>query len=163
MAIILGVDPGSRVTGYGVIKTDGNRRVFLTCGCIRIKSTEWGERLKEIFLGLREVIAQYNPVELAIEQVFMHRDANAALKLGQARGAAIVAASMSELSFAEYSPREIKLAVVGYGAAEKEQVQHMVTKLLNLSAKPSADAADALAVALCHANCRESKLKGLLT
>lgn len=150
MTIILGVDPGSRITGYGVIQCQGRRQVYLGSGCIRTSSTELPIRLKQIFDGLTQIIQQYQPAEFAIEKVFMAKNADSALKLGQARGAAIVAASVADLPVAEYSPTQIKNAVVGTGRAEKTQVQHMVTHLLKLAASPQADAADALAVSLCH-------------
>lgn len=149
---ILGVDPGSRITGFGIIDFVGNQQKFVSCGCIKIKLTNWGDRLLQIFQDLTEVITEYKPEHLAIEQVFVHKNVQGALKLGQARGAAIVASANSGLTVDEYSPREIKQAVVGYGAADKAQVQHMTQVILNLSKLPAADAADALAVAICHAN-----------
>lgn len=148
---ILGIDPGSRITGYGLIKTDGLRHSYLSSGCIRIEAEKLTQRLQTIFDGIREIIFKFQPDEVAIEQVFMHRNPGAALKLGQARGAAIVVAALHELEVAEYSARQVKQAVVGYGAAEKEQVQHMISAMLKLSGTPQADAADALAVAMCHA------------
>ncbi len=151
MTIIIGIDPGSRRTGYGVIQLDGNRHVYLTSGYVNVASFPVYERLQRIFLGLREVINLHKPHEAAIEQVFMHENPNSALKLGQARGAAIVALDMP---VAEYSARQVKKSVVGYGAADKEQVQFMVCRLLNLKIKLQADAADALAIALCHAQAR---------
>lgn len=128
-----------------------NRYFYLTSGCIRIETLPLHERLQQIFACLSEIIISYNPAVAAIEQVFMHRNPGSALKLGQARGAAIVAAAHHGLEFAEYSARQVKQAVVGYGAAQKAQVQHMVRSLLNLSGTPQADAADALAIAMCHA------------
>ncbi len=151
MTTIIGIDPGSNITGYGVIQIEGNRQHYVASGCIRVKSKEIGSRLGEVHQGIREVVMTHRPDEAAIEQVFMHQNAAGAIKLGQARGVAIVAASMDGIPVAEYSARQIKQAVVGYGAAVKEQVQHMVKTLLNLSGKPQEDAADALAVALCHA------------
>jgi crossover junction endodeoxyribonuclease RuvC len=153
--IILGIDPGSCITGYGVINIKEKKINYLTSGCVRIAAGDIARRLQQIYSGIREIITQFSPDEMAIEQVFMHRNPNSALKLGQARGAAIVAASLDDIAVAEYSARQIKQAVVGYGAAQKEQVQQMVKALLNLSAVPQTDAADALAVALCHAHsCR---------
>jgi crossover junction endodeoxyribonuclease RuvC len=152
MKIILGIDPGSRITGFGVIKSDGNRYHYVTSGCIRITQKNLGLRLQQIFDGLRQIISQYQPEEAAIEQVFMHQNPGSALKLGQARGAAIVAAAIHVLPVAEYSARQVKQSVVGFGAATKTQVQHMIKNLLNLSDFPQSDAADALAVAICHAN-----------
>ncbi|NOY63094.1 MAG: crossover junction endodeoxyribonuclease RuvC [Gammaproteobacteria bacterium] len=148
--LILGIDPGSRITGYGVIRIERNRAQHVACGCIRVGDELFAVRLKNIFSGVREVIAAYQPDEMAIEQVFVQRNVDSALKLGQARGAAICATVDSSMPVAEYTPAQIKLAVVGKGNAAKEQVQHMVSVLLNLTSSPQADAADALAVALCH-------------
>lgn len=161
MSIILGIDPGSRITGFGIIETQGRQFQYLTSGCIRVKEGTLAERLQQIYDGLSQVIRKYNPTEAAIEQVFMSTNADSALKLGQARGVAIVAASSHALAVAEYSARQIKQAVVGHGGADKSQVQHMVTSLLNLSAKPQADAADGLAVAICHFNTMQSAIAQL--
>lgn len=155
--IILGIDPGSRITGYGVIRVECQKTQYIASGCIRTSGDTVSQRLQQIFHGIREIMSQYPPHEVAIEQIFMHQNPNSALKLGQARGAAMVAASHDGLSVFEYSARQIKQAVVGYGAAQKTQVQHMVKTLLNLSGIPQADAADALAVAICHVNCRNLK------
>ncbi len=154
--IILGIDPGSRTTGYGVITTTGNRHTFLTCGIIKTTGDDMAGRLHQIFQGLCEVINTYQPDEASIEQVFMKKNVSSALKLGQARGAALVALASFGISVAEYSARHIKQAIVGYGGAEKRQVQHMIKVLLNLEKAPQTDAADALAIALCHANSRGS-------
>lgn len=151
MTIIIGIDPGSRRTGYGVIRLEGNRHIYLASGHLNLLSYPAAERLRQIFLGLQEIIEIYKPHEAAIEQVFMKENVNSALKLGQARGAAIVALS---IPVAEYSARQVKKSVVGNGAADKEQVQYMVKRLLNLSQNLQADAADALAIALCHAHIR---------
>ena len=159
MTTILGIDPGSRLTGYGIICVEGNRSSYLTSGCIRVTASSLGERLQQIFAGLQEIIQTYNPVEAAIEQVFVHQNPGSALKLGQARGVAIVAVAGAALPVAEYSARQVKQAVVGHGAAKKEQVQHMVRVLLNLSGKLQADAADALGVALCHAHVRGERVR----
>lgn len=156
MPRILGIDPGSRITGYGVIDIDGNRVVYVDSGCIRINAEELPERLKIIFDGVGEIIRMHTPEMMAIEQVFMHRNADSALKLGQARGVAICAGVQHELPVSEYAPRLVKQAVVGTGSASKEQVQHMVCRLLGLSETPQADAADALAIALCHAHSGQS-------
>ncbi|NOX08931.1 MAG: crossover junction endodeoxyribonuclease RuvC [Gammaproteobacteria bacterium] len=153
---ILGVDPGSRITGYGIIEVQARKNVYIASGCLRIKGGSLADRLKLIFEDLTEVIEQYKPDEMAIERVFMHRNADSALKLGQARGAAICAGVMQSLSVAEFAPTEIKQAVVGKGNASKQQVQHMVTALLKLSGIPQEDAADALAVALCHSHVRQT-------
>ena len=155
--IILGIDPGSNITGYGVIDSEKNQLKYIASGCIRVTEKVLSQRLEQVFSGIREVLGLYCPVEVAIEQVFMHQNANTALKLGQARGAAIVAASLNGLSVAEYSAKQVKSAVVGYGAASKDQVQSMICQLLKLSEKPQVDAADALAVAICHANTRKFK------
>lgn len=153
MPRILGIDPGSNITGYGLIETQGSRTLYLDGGCIRTPAGRpLAERLKTIFEAVHELISRHRPDEVAVEQIFMHRNADAALKLGQARGAAICAIAVHDLAVSEYAPRAIKLAVVGHGGAAKEQVQHMVRALLKLSAAPQADAADALAVALCHSN-----------
>jgi crossover junction endodeoxyribonuclease RuvC len=148
---ILGVDPGSVITGYGLIDQRDRQSYYVTSGCIRVGKKSFAERLSVIFEDLSVLIEKYQPTLLAIEQVFVHKNVASALKLGQARGVAIVAAARQGLPLAEYSPRQIKKAIVGYGAAEKNQVQQMVQMLLGLSGLPQADAADALAVALCHA------------
>jgi len=153
MPIILGIDPGSRITGYGVIKTDGQKLEYLDCGCIRVQideDTPLSSRLKQIFQGISHIIGQFQPQQVAIEQVFLSKNADSALKLGQARGSAMVAAAMLGYDVFEYSARQVKQAVVGTGAADKTQVQHMVTTLLRLNKTPQADAADALAIAICH-------------
>lgn len=155
MTIIIGIDPGSRLTGYGVIRCEGNHSLHLGNGCLRLTGENTAERLQQIFLGLKEVIQHFQPEEAAIEQIFMHQNPGSALKLGQARGAAMVALGVS---IAEYSARQVKQAVVGFGAAKKEQVQQMVKRLLNISEKLQADAADALAIALCHAHSRQNTL-----
>lgn len=152
MSIILGIDPGSRVTGYGVIRQTGRKLEYLGSGVIRTSIDDLPTRLKRIYVGVTEIITQFHPDEFAIEQVFMAKNPDSALKLGQARGTAIVAAVNQNLPVFEYSARTIKQTVVGTGAAEKSQVQEMVTRLLQLSDKPQADAADALAIAITHAN-----------
>lgn len=154
--IILGIDPGSRLTGYGVVRQHGSKFDYIASGCIRMTLGEMPDRLAQIFDGVREIIRQVQPDVFAIEQVFMARNPDSALKLGQARGAAIVAAKFAGLPVFEYSARQVKQSVVGTGAAAKEQVQHMVKTLLKLPASPQADAADALAVALCHGHTQQS-------
>lgn len=156
MSIVLGIDPGSRITGYGIIQADKRQHRYLASGVIQLKDTNTATKLGVIFSELRQIIATYQPEQFAIEQVFMHLNANAAIKLGQARGAAIVAAASANLPVHEYSAKQIKQSVVGYGAAAKDQVQHMVKLLLNLSGIIAVDAADALAVAVCHANTQQS-------
>jgi len=159
MAIILGIDPGSRVTGYGLVKQLGGNFNYLASGCIRVQGEDLAARLQQIYHGVSEIIAQYQPTDFAIEQVFMAKNPDSALKLGQARGAAIVAATNQSLPVAEYSARQIKQSVVGKGNADKSQVQHMVSYLLKLSTKPQADAADALGVALCHGHTQQSLVR----
>lgn len=153
MALILGIDPGSRVTGYGIINAIGNRQEYVASGCI--KTTDRAmlpERLEVIFQGVTQIIDEFEPAELAIERIFMARSAESALKLGHARGVAIVAAVNRGLPVQEYEARKVKQAIVGTGAATKSQVQHMVMTLLNLPDRPQSDAADALAIAICHVN-----------
>lgn len=154
MTRILGIDPGSRVTGYGVIDVAGGRLRYVASGCIRVQGADLAQRLGDIFDAVQRIVATYRPQEVAVERVFLHRNADSALKLGHARGAAICAAARGPggdcVSVAEYSAREVKQAVVGTGAAAKAQVQHMVRHLLDLDGAPQSDAADALAVALCH-------------
>src|SRR5690625_3489627 len=149
MSIILGIDPGSRKTGFGIIQVDGRPR-YLGSGIIRLPDVPLPERLRIIADGISDLIEQYRPAQAAVEEVFMARNAASALKLGQARGAALVACARAELDISEYTARQVKQAVVGTGAAAKEQVQHMVRHLLDLPALPPEDAADALACALCH-------------
>lgn len=156
---ILGIDPGSRITGFGVIDIHGSQVCYIASGCIRVAGEALPERLQQIFAGVAEIALEYRPEAMAIERVFMARNADSALKLGQARGAAICAATSHELVVSEYSPREIKQAVVGRGGATKEQVQHMVCALLGLNDTPQADAADALAVALCHGHTHQTLSK----
>jgi crossover junction endodeoxyribonuclease RuvC len=156
MTIILGIDPGSRRTGFGVIRQNGSKSEYISSGVIRIPETELPQRLKVIFDAIGEIIAMHHPEEVAIENVFMAKSAGSALKLGQARGAAIVAAVNCNLPVFEYEARKVKQSVVGTGAATKIQVQHMVKTLLNLPGDPQEDAADALAIALCHAHTHKS-------
>ena len=150
MKRILGIDPGSRITGYGIIDVDGDRAAVATFGVIKTGAGEFPQRLGVIFAGIRELVDEFRPDEVAVENVFVSKNAASALKLGQARGAAICAALSRELPVAEYSPRSVKQAIVGRGGADKVQVQHMVCVLLRLAESPVEDAADALAVALCH-------------
>ncbi|WP_237058110.1 crossover junction endodeoxyribonuclease RuvC [Microbulbifer sediminum] len=150
MTRILGIDPGSRKTGYGLIDVERGKARYVASGVIRLPAAELPERLKLIFDAVSQIAGQYRPTQMAIENVFMAKSAGSALKLGQARGAAIVAATHADLPVAEYEARKVKQAIVGSGAADKLQVQHMVKTLLSLPAAPQEDAADALAVALCH-------------
>lgn len=149
---ILGVDPGSRVTGFGVIDSDGSRSCLVHSGVVRTSQTEFAMRLGEIFAQLGDVIRECTPDQMAIEQVFVANNPSSALKLGQARGAAMVAAVAAGVSVFEYTPRRIKQALVGNGGADKEQVQHMVRIILGARGKMGLDESDALAVALCHAH-----------
>jgi crossover junction endodeoxyribonuclease RuvC len=155
MAFILGIDPGSRITGYGVLNFQSGKASYVASGCIRVNGETLAEKLGIIFNGVTQLIEQYSPDEFAIEEVFMARNPDSALKLGQARGAAIVAAVTAGLPVSEYAARKVKQAVVGKGSADKAQVQHMVVHLLGLNATPQADASDALAIALCHAHTQE--------
>jgi crossover junction endodeoxyribonuclease RuvC len=159
MTRILGIDPGSRITGYGIIEAERGRSTYVASGCVRIEAEALPERLKIIFDAVGELVSRYDPEEMAIESVFVRHNADSALKLGQARGAAICAGVNRALAVSEYSPREVKQAIVGRGGAAKEQVQHMVRALLGLSDTPQADAADALAVALCHGNTRHGLVR----
>ena len=151
--IVLGIDPGSRITGYGIIRKDGNRLIHVDNGAIFTDAAkDFPLRLHRIFSGLVEVIERYRPDAVAVEQIFFSNNVQSALKLGQARGAAIVAGVNAGLPVFEYSALQVKQAVVGHGKAAKEQVQQMVKVLLNLPEIAQADASDALAVAICHAN-----------
>ena len=155
---ILGLDPGSQATGFGVIDwIDGNAS-YVASGAIRTSGREFPPRLRQIFEGVTELMREYRPGEVAIERIFMHRNADSALKLGQARGAALCAAFALDPKVFEYAPREVKLAVVGEGGAQKEQVQLMVRTLLKLQGELGADAADAIGIALCHAYSRQARL-----
>ncbi|WP_444997484.1 crossover junction endodeoxyribonuclease RuvC [Aliikangiella sp. IMCC44359] len=158
MSIILGIDPGSRITGFGVVRMNGKKLEYVASGCIRVKDGILSDKLNQIFDCIAEVVQEYKPDEAAIEQVFMAKNADSALKLGQARGAAMVAMAQHALVVAEYSARQIKQSVVGTGGADKSQVQHMVSSLLGLSSSPQADAADGLAVAICHAHAMQNAL-----
>ena len=158
---ILGLDPGSIRTGYGLIECGAGGERHIADGCIQAGTGDFPLRLRRIFDAVAALIEAHRPDEIAIERVFVHRNPDSALKLGQARGAALCAALALGASAHEYAPRAIKLAVSGYGAADKAQVAQMVTALLGLPRRPSADAADALAVALCHAQSR--RLSALAT
>ena len=155
MIRILGIDPGSRQTGYGIIDSDGINSRYVASGCIYVKGDSLPERLGDIFGRVSDIVTEWQPVEMSIEQVFVNKNVDSALKLGQARGAAICAGVQGQLQVSEYTPKEIKNAVVGTGNAAKEQVQHMIAMLLKLDNKLQADEADALAVALCHAHQRK--------
>jgi len=150
---ILGLDPGSRRTGFGVIECHGPDYRHVAHGCIAVGALEVAERLRIIFESLQALITEHGPGEIAVEKVFVNRNVESALKLGQARGAALCAVPQGVPVF-EYAPRAIKLALVGSGAAEKVQVAHMIKTLLGLDGKISPDASDALAIAVCHAHTR---------
>jgi crossover junction endodeoxyribonuclease RuvC len=149
---ILGIDPGLRVTGFGVLDKNGQQLSYVASGCIKTPDGEMPLRLKEILDSLGEVIAQHQPQQVAVEKVFVNVNPQSTLMLGQARGAAICAAVLANLPVAEYTALQVKQAVVGNGHADKEQVQQMVQRLLKLSGAPGPDAADALACAICHAH-----------
>ena len=149
---ILGIDPGLRVTGFGVLDMAGQQLSYVASGCIKTPDGELPERLKVILGSLGEVIAQHQPQQVAVEKVFVNVNPQSTLLLGQARGTAICAAVLADLPVAEYTALQVKQAVVGNGHANKDQVQEMVKRLLKLSGMPSPDAADALACAICHAH-----------
>ncbi|SEO96839.1 crossover junction endodeoxyribonuclease RuvC [Aquisalimonas asiatica] len=150
MTRVLGIDPGSRLTGFGVVDADGSRYHYVDSGVIRTLEAPFPERLRIIFEDLAQLIATHQPAIMAVEQVFVQKNVSSALKLGHARGAAICAGATSGLDVAEYTPRAVKQALVGTGSADKAQVAHMVRQLLGIDAPLAEDASDALAVALCH-------------
>lgn len=152
---ILGIDPGSVITGYGVIETDGIRNFYLAHGHIKVEGETFPDKLGHIHYRIGQVLEEWQPDEAAVEQVFVSNNAMSALKLGQARGAAISAVVTRAISVAEYTPRSVKQAVVGTGAADKKQVQVMIKTLLNLKDPVQADAADGLAISICHAHSRK--------
>jgi crossover junction endodeoxyribonuclease RuvC len=149
---ILGIDPGLRITGFGVLDQSGQKLAYVTSGCIRTPTGDLATRLKTILDGLAEVIVACKPQHIALEKVFVNVNPQSTLLLGQARGTAICAAVMHDLPVSEYTALQVKQAVVGNGHAKKEQVQEMVKRLLKLAGAPSADASDALACAICHAH-----------
>jgi crossover junction endodeoxyribonuclease RuvC len=149
---ILGIDPGLRITGFGIIRRIGNKLAYVTSGCVKAPEKDLPGRLKTILEGLREVIQEHRPQQVAVEKVFVNVNPQSTLLLGQARGTAICAAVLEDLPVAEYTALQVKQAVVGNGHANKEQVQEMVRRLLRLPGNPGADAADALACAICHAH-----------
>ena len=155
---VLGLDPGSRITGYGVIETTPDGARYIASGAIRAGNGDFTRRLQDIYQGVAAIVAEHRPGEIAIERVFIHRNPDSALKLGQARGAALSATFGGTARLYEYSPREVKLGIVGTGAADKEQVLKMVCALLGLEGRLGHDAADALALALCHAHGRTLRL-----
>ena len=155
---ILGIDPGTQITGFGIIdaRARGSELTVIHFGGIQTKG-EHSARLRQIFEQVRALVRDFQPGEVAIERVFVHRNADSALKLGQARAAALCATFEADLPVFEYAARHIKKAVVGRGGADKTQVQHMVKLLLGIQAEPEADAADALAAALCHSYARSTR------
>lgn len=157
MTRILGIDPGSLSTGYGIIDSQGQTLKYVICGNIRTRGGGIAERLTEIYFAIGAVVEEHSPDEVAVERAFVHKNADSALKLGQARAAAICGTLARKLPLHEYSPKEVKLAVVGSGAAGKEQVQHMMRVILGLKGELQADSADALAIAVCHAHSRGLK------
>ena len=163
MIRVIGIDPGSRITGYGVVDTDGFRHSYVTSGFIRINADTLGDKLGIIFEEVSRVLETWRPESMAIEQVFVKHNVDSALKLGQARGAAICAAVQAKIPLGEYTPRAIKKAVVGSGAADKHQIQQMTKQLLRLEELPQADEADALAIAICHAHHVKVKSAGVLS
>lgn len=158
---VLGIDPGSRRTGYGVVAVRRGALTHVASGCVATADGPFPGRLAEIYRGVGNVIATHAPEEFAIEEVFLARNPASALKLGQARGVAIAAAVGAGLPVREYASRAVKLAVVGTGRAEKAQVQYMVRALLGLPATPAPDAADALAVAICHIHADHAAPQGV--
>lgn len=157
MSYIIGIDPGSRITGFGVLVERDGRFVYENSGCIRTQSVDFPQRLKVIFEDLTTVITAYPGAIVAIERVFVNKNVDSALKLGQARGAAICACVAQGLPVAEYSATEVKQALTGSGRASKEQMQHMIRLTLGLNKVPQVDAADALAIALCHGHATRTR------
>lgn len=149
---ILGIDPGSRLTGFGVLDFHGDAPSYVTSGTVKSIDGGFADRLRRIFEAVSDIVVEYQPDVVAIESVFMHKNASSALKLGHARAAALCATFGQNIEVFEYAPRAIKQAVTGTGSATKEQVQHMIVSLLQLDGTPAPDAADALAAALCHGN-----------
>ncbi|MEX2353445.1 MAG: crossover junction endodeoxyribonuclease RuvC [Gammaproteobacteria bacterium] len=159
MIRILGIDPGSRLTGYGIIDVDGNHSSHVSHGIINVQGEDIADKLRFLFRQLTHILEEFTPDEVSIEKVFMHKNADSALKLGQARGCAITACADRELPVFEYTANQVKQATVGKGHAAKQQIQHMVKILLCLQTIPQVDAADALAIALCHGHSREGLLR----
>jgi crossover junction endodeoxyribonuclease RuvC len=151
---ILGLDPGSVRTGYGIVDCDGSAQRHVSSGCIRPPTGPMAQRLRYIYDALAALVEEHRPQEVAIERVFMHRNPDSALKLGQARGVAMCAAVGGGARVFEYAPRAVKLALVGTGSAEKAQVQHMVRVILSLEQEMEMDVSDALALGLCHSQTR---------
>lgn len=156
---ILGIDPGSRITGYGVIDVTKNGCRYVASGSLRIKAEDLPSKLKQVFDGVVQLVGEYLPEQMAIEQVFMSKNADSALKLGQARGAAICAVQTQSIPVFEYATRQVKQAVVGKGGADKLQVQQMVKLLLGIQGDLQLDASDALGVAICHAHYAQTQAR----
>lgn len=148
--VILGIDPGSRKMGYGVVRMEGNDLHYLGSGCIVTGTAALHQRLLVIFDAVSAIIEQFQPEHMAVEETFVSKNVQSTIKLSESRAVAMVVGARAGLEVFEYTPMQIKQAVVGYGAAEKYQVQFMVTKILHLNGRPQADAADALACAICH-------------
>jgi crossover junction endodeoxyribonuclease RuvC len=159
--IILGVDPGTAITGYGIIKVDGNKFQPLEYSCIYTETTSTNElRLKKIYESISAIIEKYRPDEMAVEELFFNKNIRTALSVGQARGVILLAGALKGIPVSEYTPLQVKQSVVGYGRAHKQQVQHMVKVFLNLPEIPKPDdAADALAIAVCHAHFMQTKIR----
>lgn len=149
----MGIDPGSRITGYGIVKREGSLLIHVDNGCLTTKATApIAERLKQIYTGLIEIFEKYKPDLVAIEEIFFAKNVSSSLRLGESRGVALLAAAMQGLPITEYSTREVKQSITGFGQASKEQVQKMVQRLLKLPEVAQVDASDALALAICHAH-----------
>jgi crossover junction endodeoxyribonuclease RuvC len=160
---IIGIDPGLRSTGWGIIDSDGARLLYVACGSVVSDNAEsLGVRLRQLFDGLQEVLVRLAPAEAAIEQTFVNRDATATLKLGQARGIALLVPALAGVSIAEYAPNAVKKTIVGAGHAEKAQIRAMVKVLLPLARFDSDDEADALAIAICHAHHRQAAARKII-
>lgn len=149
---ILGIDPGSKLTGYGIIEMSQNSCRYVTSGTLKINANDFPQKLKQVFDGILLIVKEYQPKQMAIEQVFMSKNADSALKLGQARGAAICAVQTFDIPVFEYAARQVKQAIAGKGSADKLQVQQMVKLLLNIQGQLQIDASDALGIAICHAH-----------
>ena len=159
MPLILGIDPGSRKCGYGLVSASGSNLQYVACGVIRVETLLFPERLQAIFSNLCDIISEFAPDEAAVEEVFVGKSMSSALKLGHARGVAMVACTSHQLPVYEYAARKVKQALVGSGVADKSQMQQMIKTMLRLSAVPKEDAADALSVAVCHAHTRHTLIK----
>ncbi|MES2603532.1 MAG: crossover junction endodeoxyribonuclease RuvC [Pseudomonadota bacterium] len=159
MPLILGIDPGSRKCGYGLVAVNGLELSYVACGVIRVETLAFPDRLQAIFSNLCDIIEEFSPQVAAIEEVFVGKSMSSALKLGQARGVAMVACSSHKLEIHEYAARKVKQALVGTGVADKNQMQQMIRRVLKLSVVPKEDAADALCVAVCHAHTQRTLIR----